>query len=126
MEQATGSVLAGCRVLVVEDEFYIADDLRRALVRLGAEVVGPVPTEAEALAHLAADVPVDLAVLDINLRGEMAFRTADALAERGIAFVFVSGYDRHMVPARHRQVPHWQKPFEPAALAGILPRLAAD
>lgn len=99
------------RILVVEDEYFIAEELREALHRLGAEVVGPVPTGEAALALLKSE-PIDAAVLDINLRGEMSFAVADALEERRIPFVFATGYDRVVVPERHREVSLWSKPFD--------------
>ena len=118
------AALQGHRVLVVEDEYYLADDLKRVLDRLGAQVLGPVATQEEALAHLAGPGRVDLAVLDINLRGEMAFPTADALADRGVPFVFATGYDVSALPPRHRDVAIVQKPFEPEALVRALPLLS--
>ena len=118
---ATGAVRPR-RVLVVEDEYYLAQDLARALQKLGAQVVGPVPTLEAALALIGAE-PVDAAVLDINLRGEEVYPVADALAERGIPFVFATGYDRSSIPATYQDVPRWEKPFDPHELAKGLPGL---
>lgn len=115
--------LAGRRVLVVEDEYFLADDIARALDRLGAEVVGPVPTLAGALACLDGEL-IAAAVLDINLRGEMAWPLADALAARGVPFMFATGYDQATVPAAYRGVPRWEKPFDPESLARALPGFA--
>src|SRR3712207_6367004 len=99
---ATGS-LAQCRVLVVEDEFYIADEMALALQKLGAEVVGPVPTKDKALALLASEERIDAAILDINLKGQAVYPVADALAERGVPFVFATGYDQAAVPPPTRR-----------------------
>jgi CheY-like chemotaxis protein len=110
------------KILVVEDEYFLADDLANALANLGAEVLGPVPTEDKALALIEAG-PVDAAVLDINLRGRSAFAVADLLRERGIPFVFATGYDEGSVPAVYRNVPRWEKPFDPHALAKALPEI---
>ena len=115
--------LSGCRVLVVEDEYFIADDIARALGRLGAEVVGPVPDRDEALALLSSGERIDLAVLDINLHGEVVHPVADALQGQGVPFVFATGYDQSAVPDRHQDVPRWEKPFDPDALVRALPRL---
>jgi CheY-like chemotaxis protein len=115
--------LARSRVLVVEDEYFLADDIMRALQGLGAEVVGPVPTRDKALALLASSESIDAAVLDINLQGEAVFPVADALIERGIPFVFATGYDQSAVPAAYDGVRRWEKPFEPAELAKALPGL---
>lgn len=124
--------LEGRRVLVVEDEFFVADDLDRALSELGAEVLGPVPTVEEALEALSASAPVDLVVLDINLKGQSGFVVADALMRNSVPFVFATGYDGDYLPERFRDVPQWNKPFSPAALAvhvallGGAPGLAED
>lgn len=113
--------LALCRILVVEDEYFIADDMARALRELGAEVVGPVPTKEKALAVVASHEKLDAAVLDINLRGAAAFAVADALKEQGIPFVFATGYAPALVPSEHQDVPRWEKPFDPHELARALP-----
>jgi CheY-like chemotaxis protein len=118
-------MLAGHRVLVVEDEYFIADDLARALAMLGATVLGPVPSEEEALALIEAPEPPELAILDLNLRGAASFALAQRLEERGIPFLFATGYERSSVPARFAAVPRWEKPYDPASLAravaGLLP-----
>jgi CheY-like chemotaxis protein len=118
--------LSGRRVLVVEDEYFIADDLARALARLGADVVGPVPTRAEAESLLASAERIDLAVLDINLKGETVFPLADLLIERSVPFLFATGYGEATIPDRYRQVPRWEKPFPPEALAQALPAIMRD
>ena len=105
------------RVLVVEDEYFLASDLARALEDLGVEVVGPMPTRAKALAWLASGERVDVAVLDVNLRDEPVFPVADALARQGIPFVFATGYEASAIPSAYRGVPRWQKPFDPHELA---------
>ena len=113
--------LTGRRVIVVEDEYFLADDLAQAVAQLGAEVIGPVPTREEALALLAAAGRIDLAVLDINLEDKAVFPVADSLAEQGVPFLFATGYDQASIPARYQHVPRWEKPFDPQALAQVLP-----
>jgi len=115
--------LANRRVLVVEDEYFIADDMAKALRKLGAEVLGPVPTSGKALTLLSSDQRIDAAVLDINLRGETVFPVADALKERGVPFVFATGYDQSSVPSAYSGVPRWEKPFDPHELVKSLPGL---
>lgn len=110
------------RVLVVEDEYFLADDMARALRSLGAEVVDPVATCDGAIAALGAG-PVDAAILDINLRGQTAFPVADLLIARSVPFVFATGYDRAAVPAAYLNVPRWQKPFDTDSLLRALPRI---
>lgn len=110
---------AGKRILVVEDDYFIAKCLARDLRRAGAEVLGPAPTVGEALDLIAAG-PLDGAVLDVNLRGEMAFPVADALARSGVPFIFATGYSADMLPRRYAAVPRCDKPVDPDALAAAL------
>lgn len=109
------------RILVVEDEYFVAADLAQALAAAGTAVIGPVSTEDEALALLDAGERIDGAVLDINLRGEMVYPLADALRERGVPFVFATGYGASILPIRFRGVPRWEKPFDYRALAQSIP-----
>jgi CheY-like chemotaxis protein len=118
--------LTGRRVLIVEDEYFLADDLGRALGQLGAEVLGPVPTRDEALDLLATAGKIDLAVLDINLEDEAVYPVADLLSEQGVPFLFATGYSRALVPAPYQYVPRWEKPFDPQTLAQVLPKLLRD
>ena len=115
------SALTGRRILVVEDEYFLADDLKHTLAGHGAEVIGPVGT-LEAADRLVGRGGVDCAVLDINLRGEMAFPVADRLREAGIPFLIATGYGGSAMPERFRDVPHLQKPFEPGRLLELLPK----
>ncbi|MDM7955145.1 response regulator [Blastomonas sp.] len=102
--------LNGRRILVVEDEYLVADELHMELERIGATVIGPVASLADAIAIIAATPHIDGAVLDGNLKGEMVFPAADQLLDRGIPIVFVSGYDALAIPERFRQAPRCDKP----------------
>ncbi|MCZ0961066.1 response regulator [Paracoccus benzoatiresistens] len=104
------SPFRGRRVLVVEDEYMLAEDLRDQLEREGAEVLGPVPTVAEALELLRRERAPDMAILDINLQGEMAWPIADLLREMGIPFVFATGYDLRAIPPAYAGVARAEKP----------------
>ncbi len=115
--------LSGSRILVVEDEYYLADDARSVLSGVGAEIVGPVPTADEAAAFIEADSAIDGVLLDVNLRGEMAFDVADALQARGVPFIFVTGYDRAALPERFASVPSLGKPVDPDQLVKCFERL---
>lgn len=117
--------LSGCRILVVEDEFFIADDLAERLIGNGAEVMGPAPTVDRALDLLRGGAP-DCAVVDVNLRGQMAFPLADELRRRAVPFVFATGYDPHVLPVAYRDVPRWHKPYSLEELMQALPALIAD
>jgi CheY-like chemotaxis protein len=107
------------RVLVVEDEYMLAEALADGLAALGVQVVGPVGGLNEALA-LAATSELDGAILDINLGGETVFPLADALAARGVPYVFATGYARESIPELYRQAPILSKPVDVAALKSLL------
>lgn len=118
--------LANRRVLVAEDEYFIARDIARALHALGAEVVGPVPARDEVQALLATGERLDAAILDLNLNDEMVFPVMEALTARGIPVVFATGYDQTAVPVQYRDIPRWEKPFDPRVLVQALPDLMRD
>lgn len=106
----TSRTLAGLHVLVVEDEYFLAEDARTTLVDVGAEVVGPVPTAEEANALIERGERIDYVLLDVNLSGEMAFDVADVLRARGVPFAFVTGYDPGSLPERFGDTPTLGKP----------------
>lgn len=125
MRDAQAHGLAGRRVLVVEDEFFLADDLAQGLRERGADVIGPVPGLRRAVA-IAASAPIDFAVIDLNLKGESGLPVADALADRHIPFIFTTGYDASMIPDRHRTVGRWEKPFDIQQLLAALAKPPGD
>lgn len=108
------------RVLVVEDDYLLAQDLRNELEDAGAEVMGPVPSVAEAMALLATGAPPDAAILDVNLGGEMVFPLADMLRAQSVPFMFVTGYDKWSLPAAYADVPRSEKPFSAERCVRIL------
>lgn len=106
----TDTPLEGRRLLVLEDEFFLAEDMTRGLQEQGAEVIGPAGDIDRALDLLDGTPRLDGAVLDINVRGEMAYPVADALIARRIPFVFVTGYDKAVIPRRYADVIRCEKP----------------
>lgn len=115
--------LSGRRVLVVEDEYFLADDIVRALTALGACIVGPFGELQDASNLVDGDVAIDAAVVDINLRKEMVFPLARVLRARKIQFVFTTGYDKISVQAEFQDIGLWGKPLDIAAMARELTRL---
>jgi CheY-like chemotaxis protein len=113
---------AGRRVLVVEDEMLVAWLLEDMLVDLGCMVIGPAGSVKQALAMVEANA-IDVAVLDVNLNGEMSYPIADALAACGVPFVFVTAYDKDRMLDGYRAFPVLQKPFHRAELSATLARL---
>lgn len=114
--------LEGCCVLVVEDEYLLADEVSRALESAGARVLGPAATVSSAMALLASSARVDAAVLDVNLGGETVFPVADALRLRHVPFVFCTGYDDWALPASYQGAIRCEKPVAAEALLDALQR----
>jgi CheY-like chemotaxis protein len=112
--------LEGRRILVAEDEYLIAFDVRDALVHAGAEVLGPVPSVDDAAALLERETDIDAAVLDVNLRGDMVFAVADMLQKRGIPLVFATGYAADSLPERFTGATRLEKPLEGREIADVL------
>ena len=115
-------VLAGKRVLIVEDELLVALMIEDVLADLGCEVVGPFGSVAQAL-PAAGSEPIDLAVLDVNLGGEMVYPVAERLGERDIPFLFVSGYGGDAIPEGKVDWKVCAKPFHPKELARMMAAL---
>ena len=105
-----------CRVLIVEDEYYIATDLEESLRSEGAEIVGPIYELSRALTQIEKD-GFDAAVIDINLRGQSAYPIADNLIEQRIPFVFVTGYCQEVIPSRFWEVKRFEKPYVASVIA---------
>lgn len=98
----------GKRVLVAEDNYLIANELAEHLEAANAVVLGPCASLADA--NLQA-LHSDLAVLDVDLRGEMVFPLADRLKALDVPFVFFTGYDRILLPPRFANVDCITKPL---------------
>jgi DNA-binding response OmpR family regulator len=107
--------LEGFAVLVLEDDYYLADDAKRLLEKAGARVIGPFSRTEAALAAVAQQRP-SCALVDINLGGGASFTTAEALRSGGVPIIFVTGYDARAIPSDFRGIPHVEKPVEPRKL----------
>lgn len=107
--------LEGYRVLVVEDDYFVAQDLCSILRTRGATVVGPARSVSTGRELANAHRP-DCALLDINLHGQYAFDLAEELQSRGVRTVFTTGYDTTFIPPRLRQTACLQKPIDTTAL----------
>ena len=113
--------LAGLRLLVVEDEAMIAIALEDMLEALGCEVVGVAGTLRRGLLYARDDdLPMDGAILDVNLGGEPVYPVAKALAARGVPFVFCTGYGSSGVAADFGHIPALAKPYEQEQLQELL------
>ena len=116
--------LAGRVVLVVEDEYFLADDVVSALRALGAETVGPIGNLSLA-AEAVASRPIDGAALDVNVRGQLIFPVARELQARNIPFIFMTGYDQGAIPSEYQHLQRCEKPFNPADLADLAALIGA-
>jgi DNA-binding response OmpR family regulator len=108
------------RVMVVEDEFIIADEIAAILEDSGHEVIGPFGSIEQAAAGLsAADTP-DCAILDANLRGKSSVPLAERLRELDVPFCLCTGYRSDDLRAIFGEVPVLQKPVNARALTAVI------
>jgi DNA-binding response OmpR family regulator len=107
--------LHGKRVLIVEDDFLIAESLSHAIADYGFTAVGPVET-ADRAVRLIGQEPPDGALLDVGLREGNAVEVAKALRARGVPFVVVTGYSRDILPPELKRAPFVAKPMTEADL----------
>lgn len=116
--------LKQARVLVVEDDFIVAYDMRAILEEQGATVLGPAASLEEARSLLATSTP-NIAVLDVNLNGELVFPIAEELRARRIPYVFATAYadDERLFPDSARAAPRLAKPVLPNALIAQIERM---
>jgi CheY-like chemotaxis protein len=116
-------VLAGCRVLVADDEPLIAMNLAEELEAAGAVVVGTAASMESAVALLGCE-EVDAAVLDIMLGNELVYPLADSLSARSIPYVFATGYLTEALPEKYADIPICGKPFAANAVVEALTQAA--
>jgi len=113
------SIPHGTRVLVAEDELLVGMLIEDILADAGCVVTGPFSTLTDALAA-AARAEIDIAVLDVNVRGEKIYPVAECLKARGIPFFLLTGYGRDGVPAEHPDWPACDKPFKTEELVRMI------
>ena len=104
------------RVLIIEDETLISLLLEDMLTELGCKIAGSAATVGTAIEMMDGAAP-GFAVLDINLSGESSYAVAEALAKRGIPFVFSTGYGESRLEPPWQDRPILQKPFGQEQLA---------
>ncbi len=111
--------LTDLTILIVEDEPLIAMSLEDVLSDQGAICLGPVGSIDSALEIIAAN-RFDIALLDINLRGQKIDPVADRLAAAGIPFIFTTGHGEDGLPKSHRHRPVIAKPYSDTAVIDTL------
>ena len=107
--------LAGVRVLIAEDEFLLGAQLEDELHAAGCTTLGPYTSVTRA-AQACREARFDVALLDVNLHGEMIYPVADELRARGSPFVLLTGYGTANLPEHLRSAPRVAKPYDPTAL----------
>jgi CheY-like chemotaxis protein len=113
------------RVLVVEDDFLIADLIADMLTELGHVLAGSADRLDAALA-LARGGHFDLGLLDLRVGGASTYAVADALIARGVPFAFVTGSRQADIAPAYAGIPLLQKPFRAENLAAMITRLTSD
>ena len=113
-------MLRGSRILVVEDNYLLAEVICDFVTECGMQPIGPASGLETGLVH-ARETPLDGAILDINLDGRFCFPICNVLVQRGIPFCFLTGYSHlAMVPQQYRHAPLVSKPFEPEEMRNVI------
>ena len=115
--------LEGRRILVIEDEYFLAEDICAVLRGLGADIIGPAGEVGDAIGIVNSGEVIDAAVLDVNLKNVSILPVADRLRARNIPFVFTTGYDRSAIDVRFKDIHLFEKPINVAAMARSLGKL---
>ncbi|MDO9639918.1 MAG: hypothetical protein Q7J44_15375 [Pseudotabrizicola sp.] len=109
----------GRRVLIAEDDYFVASELANVFRAANAKVLGPCASLAEAT-RLAQSS--QMAVLDVDLKGQMVFPLADQMMRDGVPFVFYTGFDRPLLPSRFADIVLINKPTAPLYTVQVLAR----
>jgi DNA-binding response OmpR family regulator len=120
----TAGVRPPARVLIIEDEPLVAENLRADLLDFGFEVVGIAPKVDKAL-KLIEHEACDIAIVDANLAGVSAAPAVAALKARGLPFIVLSGYTRAQLPNEFAAAAFVQKPYRIARLIAEIRALLA-
>lgn len=120
----TDRPLLGYRIIILEDDYYQAEDSRLTLEQAGAKVIAVTAT-APNLDELLAGGRIDAALIDINLGPTLSLDFARELGARGIPFAFLTGYDAEMLPEDLAGRPCLSKPADMARIIATLAQLAS-
>ena len=101
------------RILVVEDDYFVANTLSREITASGNAVVGPFSDVHDAIHRVGL---VQAAILDVRVQDETSFIVADSLIHHEIPFVFLTGYDPEVIPSRFARRHIYAKPSHAAPL----------
>lgn len=128
LPNARGSRGLALRILVLEDEYFLAADIERALSARGVEVIGPFGSsvEVENLIRSGGFSHFDAAIIDVRSSEGDTYGVADLLNELCIPFVFATGLSADAIPRRFHAVPRWEKPYEMHELADSAIKLCSS
>jgi DNA-binding LytR/AlgR family response regulator len=118
----SGKRLSGKSVLIVEDNFLVAEDLRSSVEQAGARIIGPIGDASQALA-VAQKGKIDVALLDVGLRGQSCVAVARTLAYRLIPFILITGYVRDALPPELENALYLAKPVMTDAVLNVITAL---
>lgn len=119
----TDQILSGCRIVIVEDDYYQALDCKLVLEQAGATVIAASATAPD-LNNLLEGGRIDVVLIDINLGHSLSFDFARELRVRAIPFLFLTGYDAAMLPADLAGAPYLSKPADRVRIVSALAGLA--
>ena len=117
-DDGAAKVIHGRRIMIVEDEALVAMILEDQLEELGLTIVATCANVVDAMKAIDKNAP-DAAILDVNLGGQLVYPVADRLIDRGIPFVFVTGYGRESIDRRYASIQVLEKPVERQALEDV-------
>ena len=113
-------MFTGSKILVVEDNYLLAQVICDFVAECGFEPIGPASGLDTGLVY-AREASLEGAILDINLDGRFCFPICNVLVQRGIPFCFLTGYSHlAMIPPQLRQAPLVSKPFEPEEMRNVI------
>jgi two-component SAPR family response regulator len=118
--------LDALRFLIVDDEIIVALDLEYMLNDLGHSVVGTANRVDRGMEMARTSTTIDMAILDINVRGVLSFPIAEILRDRGVPVIFVSGYGKRSLTDAFRNAHFLTKPFDINGLAHIVQKARSD
>jgi DNA-binding response OmpR family regulator len=121
----TDRTLSGHRIVILEDDYYQAQDCRQLLEAAGAKVIAISATIPD-LPALLEEGRIDAVLIDINLGHGLSFDFARELKAKGIPFVFLTGYDAAMLPDDLAGSGYLTKPADAARIKAALARAAED
>lgn len=116
----------GNRILIVEDDYFIASQMATNLAKEGIVIVGPSANVEGALAQIAETPTIAGAILGVKLGDELVFSVADELERRAIPFVFATGFEPDVIPKRHASKIVLRKPVEERSILKALSGTSED